>query len=75
MKDNKKSMIFMPKCVENFRRIDLECEDSCCSGWSIPIDENTYNKYVSTTDKAFKGLLDKKIIKKINKILYSLYRK
>jgi lysine-N-methylase len=30
---------------ENFRCIGSACEDTCCQGWGLPIDQATYEKY------------------------------
>jgi lysine-N-methylase len=30
---------------ENFRCIRSACEDTCCQGWGLPIDQATYEKY------------------------------
>jgi lysine-N-methylase len=34
-----------PSYAANFRCIGSSCEDSCCSGWVIPVDKRTYEKY------------------------------
>jgi lysine-N-methylase len=36
-----------PQYVEPFRCIGPACEDTCCQGWSVPIDQATYEKYVA----------------------------
>jgi len=36
-----------PEYAERFRCISSACEDSCCQGWSVPIDHGTYEKYRS----------------------------
>ncbi len=33
---------------EAFQCIASSCEDTCCQGWSIPIDQATYEKYTTT---------------------------
>jgi len=35
----------MPRFVERFRCIGSNCEDTCCSGWTIYIDKKTYKAY------------------------------
>ena len=37
--------IFLPKYMMKFKCISSSCTDSCCAGWDINIDEDTYNKY------------------------------
>ncbi len=36
-----------PTYAEAFRCISSACEDTCCQGWSVPIDRVTYEKYRS----------------------------
>jgi len=36
-----------PAYAARFRCISSACEDTCCSGWSVPIDRGTYEKYRS----------------------------
>ena len=35
----------IPKYMKNFECIGKDCIDSCCVGWNIQIDKNTYKKY------------------------------
>jgi lysine-N-methylase len=37
-----------PTYAERFRCIGSACEDTCCQGWGVPIDQTTYEKYRST---------------------------
>jgi lysine-N-methylase len=37
-----------PAYASRFVCIGERCEDNCCSGWSVPIDRATYEKYRST---------------------------
>ncbi|ACD54047.1 lysine-N-methylase [Clostridium botulinum] len=39
---------FIPKYMEDFNCIGSKCTDTCCAGWDINIDEDTYNKYLSS---------------------------
>lgn len=36
-----------PTYAASFRCISSACEDTCCQGWSVPIDRATYEKYRS----------------------------
>ena len=36
-----------PRYVDQFQCIGSACEDTCCEGWSVPIDQATYEKYVA----------------------------
>lgn len=41
--------MFMPKYMLTFKCIGSECIDTCCAGWDINIDEDTYKKYTNCT--------------------------
>ncbi|MCM1988160.1 flagellin lysine-N-methylase [Oceanirhabdus seepicola] len=52
--------VFIPKYMKSFKCIGPNCEDTCCAGWSIPIDQETYMKYTNLMEKEnniFKGKL------------------
>ena len=34
-----------PECFDRFHCIGADCEDSCCAGWGIPVDWETWEKY------------------------------
>ncbi len=34
-----------PSYYETFRCVGAVCEDTCCRGWRIPVDKETYEKY------------------------------
>lgn len=48
---------------DDFKCIANDCIDSCCIGWQINIDENTYKKY-----KKVKGVFGKELNNGINRI-------
>ena len=37
--------VTVPDYYEKFSCIGPQCEDTCCSGWVVPIDEETYHAY------------------------------
>ena len=39
--------LLRPRYVQRFRCIGAACEDSCCAGWHVPIDERTFRAYTS----------------------------
>lgn len=43
--------MFMPKYMLTFKCIGSACADTCCAGWDINIDEDTYKKYTNCTGK------------------------
>ena len=38
-------MALIPRYVSRFRCIGADCEDTCCSGWDISIDQKTFAAY------------------------------
>ncbi|QED49595.1 flagellin lysine-N-methylase [Cytobacillus dafuensis] len=59
----KASPLLIPQYVREFSCIGSACEDSCCAGWRVNIDEATYKKYKKTQDKELKPLFEKNIIR------------
>lgn len=60
-----KVKIFMPKYMADFKCINTKCNDTCCAGWDINIDEKTYEKYLNSTGR-FRKLLNGKFTENIN---------
>ena len=44
-----------PECFAHFRCIGGDCEDTCCGGWRIPVDQETYEKYQSLPAQRIAG--------------------
>jgi lysine-N-methylase len=57
----KNRQVLVPSYMKQFACIGPACEDTCCSGWAVPIDQATYKKYNKVRDLELKPLLDKKI--------------
>ena len=51
MVSNSNEIFFTPDYITNFKCIGKECIDSCCTGWNIEIDKDTYKNYINTTEK------------------------
>lgn len=51
----------IPQYMRDFSCIGSACEDSCCSGWKVTIDEDTYKKYNRVRDKDLTFILQKKV--------------
>ena len=66
MKNNTK-FIFMPEYMTKFKCDGVNCEETCCAGWGISIDEDTFNRYTNTKNNGFKKLLEHKIVENRNK--------
>lgn len=51
--------VLQPDYVSLFECIGSDCDDTCCSGWRVRIDKETYDKYASimnsTEGEFFKG--------------------
>jgi lysine-N-methylase len=50
-----------PKYAEIFRCIGSTCEDTCCRGWNVVIDQEAYEKYRSLPESPLRVLLDASI--------------
>ena len=40
-----------PNYMTNFKCIGKDCIDSCCTGWRIDIDKETYKNYINSSEK------------------------
>jgi lysine-N-methylase len=47
----KKRPILVPQYMKSFKCIGSACEDSCCTGWKVSIDHETYRKYRNIRDE------------------------
>ena len=47
LEENKKMILRVPSYYKEFRCIADKCKDSCCIGWEIDIDEDTFDYYKS----------------------------
>lgn len=57
----KTEIVLMPQYVRKFTCVGSECEDTCCQGWAVPVDEETYKKYQRVRDLPFKSLMKQNI--------------
>ncbi|NFR86491.1 MULTISPECIES: flagellin lysine-N-methylase [unclassified Clostridium] len=55
--------ILIPQYIKKFKCIGSNCEDSCCIGWRIDIDYDTYRKYKTSKDKKLQLIINKNISK------------
>lgn len=53
--------IYAPEYYGDFHCIADKCKHSCCIGWEIDIDEDTYKKY-SAVESSLRGKLDRSIV-------------
>ena len=59
-----KSKVIMPSYIQTFKCIASECEETCCAGWYIAIDEVTYKKYKKVKAPEMKRRLEKELVVK-----------
>lgn len=57
----KKRISLAPQYIKQFQCVGLKCEDNCCYGWKVSIDENTYKRYKKVSESTLKPLLNKNI--------------
>lgn len=53
--------LLIPQYMQQFSCIGSSCEDSCCVGWRVNIDEETYKKYNRVREQELAPLLEKKV--------------
>jgi lysine-N-methylase len=49
--------------AESFRCIGSECEDTCCQGWGVPIDQNSFKKYQQLPTSELRTLIDANVLR------------
>lgn len=64
---NTEAVRVAPSYMKNFRCIGGDCEDTCCAGWSIEVDEGTYKKYKKVKNSPIRARLDKDLVDRKNK--------
>src|SRR5271165_1008287 len=50
-----------PSYAKSFRCIGPACEDTCCAGWSVPIDKDAFDRYQSLPESPFRVLIHESI--------------
>lgn len=64
MKEN--MVVLKPQYMNEFQCIGAACSDTCCSGWKVYIDKQTYKKYKKIRDKELAGKITKYIKEESN---------
>jgi lysine-N-methylase len=54
--------LIRPDYAANFHCISSSCEDTCCQGWSVPIDQATHEKYQNLPASPLRTLIDASIL-------------
>lgn len=53
----RQTRMIRPEYAARFSCIGPRCEDTCCAGWSISIDEPSYRKYTNLPDVPLRALI------------------
>ena len=64
MAKNSNEVYQTPDYITEFKCIGKDCIDSCCIGWNIEFDKQTYQKYKNSSDKTINAISHKYIVKK-----------
>jgi lysine-N-methylase len=56
------SRLIHPAYADSFRCIGSACEDTCCQGWSVPIDRAAWDKYQSLPQSPLRVLIDASVV-------------
>ncbi len=51
-----------PSYAASFRCIGSACEDTCCQGWGVPIDQASYQKYQQLPSSQLRTLIDAHVL-------------
>lgn len=51
-----------PAYAETFRCIGPVCEDTCCQGWNVPIDQAAHERYLGLPPSPLRTLIDASIL-------------
>ena len=60
---NNNETFFSPNYMTSFKCIGKDCIDSCCSGWRIDIDEETFKNYINSSEKKIKLISKQYLVK------------
>jgi lysine-N-methylase len=58
----RQSSLIRPGYSERFRCIGPACEDSCCQGWAVIVDQPAYERYQTVPAGPLRTLLDANIV-------------
>jgi lysine-N-methylase len=58
----RQTTIFVAEYGERFRCIGPACEDSCCIGWSVPVDGESLGRYRGLPPSDLRVLMDSEIV-------------
>lgn len=64
---SKKKLVLQPQYMKDFCCSGTKCEDSCCIGWRIDIDKETFIKYKKVQNRELKPIINKMVTRKRSK--------
>lgn len=67
--------LLSPDYYDKFNCIGSTCEDTCCYGWTVPVDEKTYKKYRKLKNSVLRSNLDRYIKRNRKDPSHSFYAK
>jgi lysine-N-methylase len=59
MKKKLQDTMLMPTYVSRFSCIGGDCEDTCCAGWTITLDKDSFQNYQTSFDPVLRPLISK----------------
>lgn len=59
--EEKTRMVIMPNYMTEFSCIGSACEDTCCSGWAVTVDKDTYKKYKKMRGSLLKSKFEENV--------------
>ena len=63
---DRKRIVLQPEYMKKFHCIGPACEDSCCIGWRVDLDKETYLKYKKINNPELKPIFNKMVKRKHN---------
>lgn len=70
---DKKRTILTPQYMKSFSCVGTACEESCCMGWRVDIEKETYLKYKKNQHAELKPIFDSMVSRKHNKKSDAVY--
>jgi len=52
-----------PTYAGEFRCIGPACEDTCCQGWTVPIDQDTWKKYQGLPESGLRSVIQASVVR------------
>ncbi|MGA8151016.1 MAG: flagellin lysine-N-methylase [Terriglobales bacterium] len=56
------TQLIQPTYTESFRCIGSACEDTCCTGWLVPVDQAAHDKFRILPPSPLRTLIDSNIV-------------